>query len=659
MESQDYTAAEIALAMGVVKTTILRRAEKEKWKYTPGKNGARQFIISSFPTKVQQAMIRKKYNQTELTPQELAEHFKIKIPPEKLEDPKYQSKIRMVVRCLAVPKGARHKDGGQARGRRAQIKEIAESYGYNIGTAYRLLKRVKNGKPLIKTSKNYGAYFPDLDITLRAWDEQAGRMAIEMIMANKRRHVDGLTLYQTIKDTAESEQLKVGTYASFMQLKKRIKPALKTYRDKGIQGLKQDIIPAMRRDPTAYRPMECLVGDQHKADYYAIDSSGNVATLELFCWMDFRTQLVWGSIAYKHYNRYTVGQALINAVRWGLPSTCYTDWGKPEESKYITLLIKQLTGLGIKTESIKHTKATQRHPQAKPIEGWFGNFDRRLKNAQIPGYCKRLKDSREGYLQQKEIKRLIKTGGLLDMPDLTGQILGEIEAWNRHLFKNRNKDNGKSPLEIYTEEIKHFPVTTLSDDTLDYIFLPKWDQVIKRCQVSFQHEWLGKKVYYDRALADFQGCMAEMRYDPFDPWRVWVFVDGKLICEAEEWEMINPKVTDQVAEKMAEQKALAAQIKETYKKYLPPKQPIRRINPHEREARQMRKAQSAKGIEQEIRVLETSLEKAQGAKHMAQGGGGVLDDFRRQFRPRALKVVSDEEYKPLFQLNMKQIKKED
>ena len=63
--------------------------------------------------------------------------------------------------------------------------------------------------------------------------------------------------------------------------------------------------------------------------------------------MDFRTQMVWCSVAYKHYNRYTIGQALLNAVRWGLPSVLYTDWGKPEKSNYVTLLMEQLTGLGV------------------------------------------------------------------------------------------------------------------------------------------------------------------------------------------------------------------------------------------------------------------------------------------------------------------------
>jgi len=242
---------------------------------------------------------------------------------------------------------------------------------------------------------------------------------------------------------------------------------------------------------------------------------------------------------------------------------------------------------------------------------------------------------------------------------MSAKLISELTRWNEHAFKKRDsaqEDNGRSPLEIYTEEIKRHPVATLSDDTLEYIFLPKRDLMIRRCQVAFQHEWLGKRVYYDRALADYQGMMAEVRYDPFDPWRVWIFVERKLICEAEEWGMINPKISAQVEEKRAEQKALAEQIKTLYQKYLPPKAPVRKINRHEREARDVKKVV-------ELRIRKTSLEKQmeeQGeTKISVQAGGDPLEEFRKQFHPGARKPEEPQEYKPLFKLSMKQLQEED
>jgi hypothetical protein len=76
MES-GYTAGEIALVLRISKRAVNKQAQKEGWI-----RKGRQFEAHSVPPDIQQAMIRKKYDRTELTPQELAEHFKIKIPPD-------------------------------------------------------------------------------------------------------------------------------------------------------------------------------------------------------------------------------------------------------------------------------------------------------------------------------------------------------------------------------------------------------------------------------------------------------------------------------------------------------------------------------------------------------------------------------------------------
>jgi len=528
--------------------------------------------------------------------EEMCRRMEIKAPPEKLKDPAAATKIRMVCECLAVPE--------KAKGRDVRIGEIAEGHGFSKATAYRLIKKVKRGENLFNGSRNYGVQAP-LGITVRAWDEEAARMAVEALVANKRNHAEKLSLYKSLAAEAKEQGLVIGSYRSFLDIASKIDPALLKYRDMGIRGLREDIIPPIRRDHTAYRAMECLVGDQHKADYYCIDHNGDVATLELFCWLDFRTQMAWGAISYKHYNRFTVGQALVNAVKWGLPSIAYSDWGKPEESEYISLLLEQLTGLGVRCEGIRHVRAKVRHPQAKPIEAWFGRLDRNLKNAGIPGYCKRLQDARENEAQQKELKELIRAGGLLRMDDLVARVFAVIDQWNNHIFKNRGVDNGKSPLQIYKEETAKHPVTTLSDDVLDYIFLPIHETVVRRSQVKIKHPIYKKTLtYYDAELSNHGGARVSVRFNPFDPRSVWIFRDSKLICTAEEWGMVNPKMRDEVARRIEMQNHLVKQVKERYAACLPEKTKkshVPRIHPQEREARQVKESQ-------ELRLIRTSLD---------------------------------------------------
>lgn len=604
----------------------------KKYQYVdaPKKNGGRggktlQVALSELSPAGQERYLREVYEIDKQPADELAAQFQIRVPSEKLTDPKTATKIRMLSECLAVPKGA--------PARQKRVAAIAQSYGYSKGTAYRLMKNVEKGKPIFKTrEEKKSACFNDLGITLRAWDQEAGKLAIEAIMANRRNKVEKLALYNKVRGQVQAQGLRMGTYESFCWIARKLKEnhgAILTYRDKGIQGLRQDVMPPVRRDPTAYRPMECLVGDQHKADYYAFDSKGNVATLELFCWMDFRTQLVWSAFSLKHYNRYTVGQALLNAVRWGLPATVYTDWGKPEESNYINMLVEQLTGLGIRIEQVNRVRATPRHPQAKPIEGWFSRLDQLLKNDDMPGYMKRLEDPRENELQQKELRRQIKNKELFSVPELVEWVTGIIDQWNNHDFKNRGaeEDNGKSPLLIYKEGVDRHPVTTLSEDMLDYFFLPvRIVKKVSNSQVTFKTDYFGKRFYHSRDLSDVNGREAQVRYDPFDWSAIWVFVDNKLICQANEWGTINPKMSDVVADRMRQQKALNKQVMELYKKYCPPGGTIRRINPHERQARELKT----------VRVLRTQLEREEEQKAAVSGqqsvvGGRQPDPFQQMY----------------------------
>lgn len=631
MTTETYTAKEIAGLLGITVRAWNKRAQKLGLKgETLNGRGDKRFALESLPPQIQEAIFRKKYNIDQDDIESMARTLSIRVPVGKLKDPNVAAKIRMVSECLAVPKGA--------RGRKARITEIAGAHGYGVGAVYKMIRKVEAGEWLIKPTKNHGVRFSELGITLRAWDEESGRMAIEAIMNNKRNHVEKLALYNKVAAQAHEKGLRIGSYDSFLSMARRISGAVMTYRDKGVRGLREDIVPPIRRDHTAYRVMECLVGDQHKADYFAIDGNGDVVTLELFCWLDFRTQLVWPAIAYKHYNRYTVGQSLINAVRWGMPSIAYTDWGKPEESKYTTLLLEQLTGLGVKAEGIRHTRAKVRHPQAKPIESWFGWLDRNLRNAQIPGYCKRLKDSRENEIQQKDLKERIKRGDFLFISELVERVTDVIEGWNTHLFKNRGVDTGKSPLQIYNEEVKKHPVTTLSEDVLDYIFLPFQEVTVRRSQVKIRHEFLKKTLtYYHPELANHTGAEVTVRYNPFDPEAVWVFAhsakrkaQGGLICQAEEWGMINPKNMEHVRERIAKQNSLVKQVAEKYRAHTPKEKTIPRISPHEREARQLK----------EVRVLRTQLD-----EEIDVNTGEVLSVQGSGFR-----VQGSKERKPLFEL---------
>lgn len=651
MQTDTITAAELADIYNVTPRMVLNWAEQGQFKYIKGPNNVKLYYIDSLPRDMQ-TKIWIHQNQGHLdscSTEEIVERFEMKVPHKHLWHPKVKDKVRMICEAMAVP-------GANNKGRKQRIDQIAESYGYSYSQLQRLVNQVKKGQDVIAETKNYGVTIgpESLDITVRAWDKEVAELAINLLMANDQNHVEKRALYEQVEMHAREKGLRYGTYESFLSIDKRISDSIKKLRDTGVRGLREDVIPAIPRDFTAYRAMECLIGDQHKADYNCLDYNGDLATLELFVWLDFRTQMAFGAVAYKHYNKYTVGQALLNAARYGLPAQTYCDWGKPEESDYMVQLVKQLSEIGVDTKGIKQTHAKVRHPQAKPIEAFFGRLDKKLKNKRIPGYCKRLSDPRENELQQAKLKELIRSGDLPSIDEMTDVLFDTLEEWNDHNFKNRGVDNGKSPRQILAEESKLHPVTTLSSDVLEYIFLPEKSVngnnqplTIKRSQVKFYHDVFKRTVsYYAPELADNNGLAVSVRYNPFDPAKAWVFDQKtrRLICTAEEWGMINPKNMDQVSDRIATQERLIKRIRERYTLWLPDKpSKVRQLHPREKEAREIKKSEDRRQMS-DVRVMRTPLDGdidlATGEiLKEAQGGQG--------YRPL---VFEREEKKPLPRL---------
>ncbi len=59
MNTATVTARELANLNGITKSTILRRAKKEKWRYTTGKNRTKHFNVVALPFGIQEQVAEK------------------------------------------------------------------------------------------------------------------------------------------------------------------------------------------------------------------------------------------------------------------------------------------------------------------------------------------------------------------------------------------------------------------------------------------------------------------------------------------------------------------------------------------------------------------------------------------------------------------------
>src|SRR5574343_750460 len=240
----------------------------------------------------------------------------------------------------------------------------------------------------------------------------------------------------------------------------------------------------MRRDLLAFESLELLVGDQHIFDWLVRDDVGNAVRPECYAWFDMRSRM-WLGLALElgHYNKFTIGRALIDACRYGNPTYIYTDLGKPELSRYLAELRTNLTACrggervaaiselrdlrlldtdepwlsaaiardtgdtgdaGVAADAAPdagapdagftgHRKARGRHPRSKPIEGYFAILERQLyRRLGGLGYCKKQDNPDDNLKLEQGLRADAQAGRLLHYTEFAALVAEVVNWWNSH-----------------------------------------------------------------------------------------------------------------------------------------------------------------------------------------------------------------------------------
>jgi len=179
-------------------------------------------------------------------------------------------------------------------------------------------------------------------------------------------------------------------------------------------------------------------------------------------------------------------------------------------------------------------------------------MERRLKGKGIPGFARRDKDSRVNFEIQREVKELLRRGKLPHVKELIEVVTEAVWDWNYHALQKPQveKDRGKSPFQIYREEVVRAPVAFLSDEVVDFSTLPERLLTPRRSLVEFKTPLFGKRRYFLKVLAGLSGKV-RVRYDPYDASYIYVLSrKGEFLGMAEEWKMVDPRSEAEVSQKI-------------------------------------------------------------------------------------------------------------
>ena len=419
----------------------------------------------------------------------------------------------------------------------------------------------------------------------RSFERTAAERGIALYAANMRQ--GKLAAYRALQAEATESGWRIGDYTSYTRLLGKVSPRIWEAIAKGDIGFELAVAPKIIRAWLSTPAYSVLCGDQNILDYQVVDeATGEIYTPELYLWMDC-TSRAWTGLwpAWGHYSRYTVGYSLREACRIATPEEIFTDWGKPELSKYMGQLVHGLrghTGVGDwddyrarfgaldGDDGVTHRKTTRVGiPWQKPIENQMNVLKRAFLNEHTPGFRQRLPGAWENDQAQETLKRQRERGELLTTEQYLEKLRDIADAHNREQCSVRESDRPIIPAEVLARGIEEAGRHAFDDLTLDQIFLPRFKRAPYQSTVRVKVAPGDLRHYYAPELSMLaRGERVQVSVDPFDPERPAVIttLGGDYMALAEPWHVQQPGDREGLAHKIKRQMQLMRWWREQVKR---------------------------------------------------------------------------------------------
>ncbi len=342
------------------------------------------------------------------------------------------------------------------------------------------------------------------------------------------------------------------SYRSVVRVCAAIDPAVKTYHRLGRKAWANTYEPILRRDYTDLAVGEMLCGDHRELDLF-LQVGKKVRRPWLTAWLDLRSRrLVGWHLDWSPSSR-TIALAFRHAVlACGRPAYVYMDNGKDYTSHYLNGKAQPIGKIQFDTETLGlfgmlNTGVIHALPfaaRSKPIERWFRNLSDRFDRDQI-GWC-----GPDTQHRPEKLAAELRSGQLLTLEALREKLSIFIDAYNA---REHAELAGRSPAALWDQAIKEMP------DPATLVLLLMKSKAVRVWNEGIKIHGLR---YWASELSGVIGMNVEVRYDPADVSRLYVFHERTLLCEATTAIMGSMKVGEaQIKQKAKERKAALDRVR--------------------------------------------------------------------------------------------------
>jgi DNA-binding transcriptional ArsR family regulator len=301
--------------------------------------------------------------------------------------------------------------------------------------------------------------------------------------------------------------------------------------------------PRVRRHDDNYAPMDIVIGDVHPIDILIRRDDGSTATPKMVAWTDYKTNRLFADVAFlpegKGIRQEHVALSLIRLTQaWGMPRALYLDNGREYNWAHFidgAMAVADVTIAYLRDRPAVADDFLRGRPSmvinalpynapAKPIEGIFGNLERRLSI--IPGHI-------GGNRMTKKTANVGREPEVFPGSDdeLRAAIAIAIDAYETTPQHGRLK--GKSPREAFNDAVAAgWSRVDVEPLALAAAFSVREVRRVRQGAIA----WKGTRFTHEELWRLPAGTCVQLRIPLIgDRSRIDVLDDGgRLICTAEE-----------------------------------------------------------------------------------------------------------------------------
>lgn len=470
-------------------------------------------------------------------------------------------------------------------------ERLSAIYGVSEKSIYRIAKQFTE-KGVSRAGRGTSSWDPEAVTFLQGYYLKAIR---EVGDCTK------LSAYRAVKEKAQIEGWQIGSRSSAYHHLSNLSPLLETYSRGG--NLALDNYFYILRDLDSLDPMQVIVGDQHRFDWWVKDDDGSIIRPECYLWIDMCTRMPYGIAFDRKYSSQTVKLSLhMGMLRFGKFGTTYNDNGKPELSKAMNEVIAELQSYGMGNEDISNMYkspdgyvvtddddnvlslaktpedwkrenrrlfAKVKNAKAKPIERFFRTYEQVLVDSGIPGRIKSLTATAP---EEEEAKKRLKKQEK-DLLTYTEFIVAAITALET--YETRTHQSLKmSPRDKLMQKYKAgWRPTFINEVEVDFIFLNRSRRKVNRGRILIEGtSFVGEEIKTRKngqldesvGIQQYEGKVLQVRYNPHDLEKAYAIApDGSVrpLYRARHYEMLND---GDASDAMQWKRRQMAAVKEAY-----------------------------------------------------------------------------------------------